>query len=71
MSYLGQRLMPMFLIPMYGLFERFSKTRDSEWRLGLVTLKQMLAALVMVVENPEMGVRIVEVPEIRRAELGG
>jgi hypothetical protein len=35
-------------------------------RVGLVTLRQMVAALVRAVENPARGVRIVEVPEIRR-----
>jgi hypothetical protein len=30
----------------------------------------MLAALVLAVENPVSGVRIVEVPEIRGAERG-
>ena len=36
-------------------------------RLGLVTLEQMVAALVHAVETPAQGVRIVKVPEIRAA----
>jgi uncharacterized protein YbjT (DUF2867 family) len=36
-------------------------------RLGLVTVKQMIATLVRAVENPAQGVRVVEVPEIRGA----
>ena len=35
-------------------------------RLGLVTLEQMLQALVQAVENPLSGVRVLGVPEIRR-----
>ena len=35
-------------------------------RLGLVTHEQMVRALVAAVENPVQGVRIVEVPGIRR-----
>jgi hypothetical protein len=31
-----------------------------------VTLKQMIAALVDAVENPVQGIKIVEVPDIRR-----
>jgi hypothetical protein len=34
--------------------------------LGLVRFEQMLHALVRCVEEPASGVRIVEVPEIRR-----
>jgi hypothetical protein len=37
-------------------------------RLGLVTLAQMVSALVRAVENPVRGIRIVEVPAIRAAE---
>jgi hypothetical protein len=40
--------------------------RDSARRLGLVTLSQMLQALVNAVETPATGVRIWEVPQIRR-----
>jgi len=42
-------------------------TRDTAQRLGLVTLKQMLDALVQAVENPCRGIRILEVSEIRQA----
>jgi uncharacterized protein YbjT (DUF2867 family) len=57
---------PCALIPFYWLCERIPATRDSARRLGLVTLRQMVAALVRAVENPpEQGARIVEVPEIR------
>jgi uncharacterized protein YbjT (DUF2867 family) len=58
---------PYALLPAYWLFERIPGTRDSARRLGLVTLPQMVAALVGAVERPARGVRIVEVPEIRRA----
>jgi hypothetical protein len=42
--------------------------QDGSQRLGLVTLRQMVAALVSAVENPPVPHtrRIVEVPEIRR-----
>jgi uncharacterized protein YbjT (DUF2867 family) len=57
---------PWFLVPAYWICERLPATRDSAQRLGLVTLKQMLTALVEAVGNPPRGIRVVEVPEIRR-----
>lgn len=41
-------------------------TREGAWRLGLVTLEQMLNALTFAVENPVQGRRILRVPEIRQ-----
>jgi uncharacterized protein YbjT (DUF2867 family) len=57
---------PYLLIPAYWICELLPPTRESARRLGLVTLNQMLSALVYAVENPASGVRIVEVPEIRK-----
>jgi len=57
------------LIPFYALFRLIPSTRDSALRLGLVTLPQMLGAMVSAVENPATGTRVVEVPEIRRAQV--
>ena len=45
--------------------------REAARRLGLVSLEQMLAALVAAVENPAGAMRIVEVPAIRRAAEPG
>jgi uncharacterized protein YbjT (DUF2867 family) len=56
---------PYVLAPFYWLVERLPATRESARRLGLVTLRQLLDALVSAVENPATGIRIVEVPEIR------
>lgn len=60
---------PRALIPMYWLAERIPSTRDGAQRLGLVTIDQMVAALVRAIENPILGVDIVEVPTIRTASL--
>ena len=57
---------PYVLVPVYWLFERLPGTREGARRIGLVTLPQMVAALLRAVENPPDGVRIVEVPDIRR-----
>ena len=57
---------PYFLIPIYKLMELLPATRAGATRLGLVTLEQMVQSLVHAIETPAQGVRIVEVPEIRR-----
>jgi len=59
---------PLALLPIYKITELLPSTRESAQRLGLVTLKQMVQALVRAAENPpEVGmIRIVDVPGIRR-----
>ena len=59
---------PYALIPLYRVLEMIPSTREGARRLGLVTLKQMTAALIEAVENPIEGVRTMEVPAIREAE---
>jgi uncharacterized protein YbjT (DUF2867 family) len=59
---------PYLLLPLYALAERFSGPRGTALRLGLVTLRQMIATLVGAVENPAEGIRILGVEEIRRAQ---
>ena|SRR5438132_90747 len=56
---------PYLLAPMYWIFERLPGTRDAARRIGLVTLPQMVRALLRAVENPARGLRVVEVPDIR------
>lgn len=60
---------PSVLLPIYKLMEWLPFTRSGAQRLGLVTLEQMVLALVEAVESPARGVRIMEVPEIRTAHL--
>lgn len=57
------------LLPAYWILERLPGTRDTARRLGLVTLEQMIRALLFAIENPPDGVRILEVPDIRQASL--
>jgi uncharacterized protein YbjT (DUF2867 family) len=56
---------PAVLLPAYWIMERLPWTRDSALRLGLVHIAEMVAALVLAVENPAQGVRFAGVPEIR------
>jgi uncharacterized protein YbjT (DUF2867 family) len=59
---------PYFLVPMYKLAEMLPPTRQGALRLGLVTLEQMVTALLAAVENPAHGIRVVSVPEICSAK---
>lgn len=63
----GHRWAYLF-VPFYWIAERLPGTRESARRLGLVTISQMLKALVWAVENPPEGIRTLDVPKIR--ELG-
>jgi uncharacterized protein YbjT (DUF2867 family) len=56
---------PLLLLPMYRLLQYFPGTAEPCRRLGLLTLNQMIDALVWAVEHPADGVRILTVPEIR------
>ena len=58
---------PYLLLPMYKVAELLPQTREGAQRLGLVTLEQMTSALMVAVENPVQGRRVVTVPEIRAA----
>jgi len=60
---------PSLLLPGYWLFERIPATRETARRIGLVTLPQMVDALVWAVENLPNGIRVIEVPQIREARL--
>ncbi|HTS22546.1 MAG TPA: NAD(P)-dependent oxidoreductase [Casimicrobiaceae bacterium] len=58
---------PILLAPIYALLRATPATRAGAERLGLVTREEMVASLVRAVADPPReGVRIVEVPQIRR-----
>lgn len=58
---------PLLLLPFYALAERVPQTKAAALRLGLITVEQMVWALVQAVENPPPpgAVEIVEVPQMR------
>jgi uncharacterized protein YbjT (DUF2867 family) len=60
---------PYALLPFYKLCEWLPFTRAAALRLGLVTLDQLILALVEAVESPAQSTKIVGVPEIRSAGL--
>lgn len=62
---------PAVLKPLYWLAECLPATRETARRMGLVTLAQMVSALVDAVEHPPAAgvLRIVDVPGIRAARL--
>jgi uncharacterized protein YbjT (DUF2867 family) len=56
---------PCLLLPIYAMLSRLPSTREGARRLGLVTLEQMLRALVRATEEPPAGIREIDVPQIR------
>ena len=58
---------PYALVPIYALLEALPVTRSEALRLGLIKRETMIAALLTAVyEPPEVGLRVMDVPEIRR-----
>jgi uncharacterized protein YbjT (DUF2867 family) len=60
------RWWPYAILPVYWILGRIPKTKKSAQRLGLVTIDQMVNALLWSVENPPPEVQLLEVPQIRR-----
>jgi uncharacterized protein YbjT (DUF2867 family) len=60
---------PYLLIPIYKMAELLPSTREGAQRLGLVTLEQMINAMIFAVENSVQGRRVMNVPEIRSARV--
>ncbi len=58
---------PYLLLPVYALFALLPPTREGARRLGLVTLEEMVRALIASIEEGPRGVRITDVPGIRAA----
>ncbi|MBV9158556.1 MAG: NAD-dependent epimerase/dehydratase family protein [Acidobacteriaceae bacterium] len=56
---------PYCLLPFYKVAEWIPQTRESAFRLGLVTIRQMVQAIVHAVDQPSDGIRVLGVPEIR------
>lgn len=59
-------LWPIALQPAYWILERFSATRESAIRLGLVRHKTMIAALAWSIEHPPRGIRTLDTAAIRK-----
>jgi len=58
---------PYLLVPFYAIFALLPPTREGARRLGLLTVGQMVGALVASIERGPGGVRILDVPAIRAA----
>ena len=56
---------PATFIPLYWIAERIPVLRAGAKRLGLVTLQQMIDAIVWSVENSPVRTRVVKVRDIR------
>jgi uncharacterized protein YbjT (DUF2867 family) len=58
---------PYALLPIYALMRAIPLTRESATRLGLVTHREMVAALRYAVGVPSSSIKVVDVPAIRAA----
>jgi len=58
---------PYALLPFYWIYEQIPSKRDAALRLGLVTRRQMLAALIDAIEVGPGPLRVMDVPAIRAA----
>jgi uncharacterized protein YbjT (DUF2867 family) len=56
---------PYLLVPAYAILELLPPTREMAKRLGLLTLEQMVRALVASVEEGPNAVRVLDVSAIR------
>ena len=61
---------PYALVPIYKLFELIPSKRESALRLGLVTHRQMVTALMRAIEDGPAGTGVIDVPAIRAASVG-
>lgn len=60
---------PCLFVPVYWIAERLPSTRTSAQRLGLVTIQQMVNALVWAIGNPPGQIQVIDVPRIRKIAL--
>lgn len=56
---------PIALLPMYAILKQMRATCEAAERLGLVTISQMVSALMGAIEDPAQDVRVFNVPKIR------
>jgi uncharacterized protein YbjT (DUF2867 family) len=60
------RMWPLFLLPVYAVFNAIPRFQQEVKRLEFINHKNMTRALLYAVEHPAAGVRIWEAPEIRK-----
>jgi nucleoside-diphosphate-sugar epimerase len=61
---------PYAILPFYWIAELLPGMREPARRVGLISILEMLRALVWAVENPPEDVRILDVPTIRHLSRG-
>jgi uncharacterized protein YbjT (DUF2867 family) len=59
-------LWPYLLVPFYKVAELVPQTRDGARRLGLLTIRELVGALVRVVDEPPKGIRLLNVTDVRQ-----
>jgi nucleoside-diphosphate-sugar epimerase len=61
---------PVLILPFYAIAELVPSWRNKARAMALVTIKQMLAALVNTTEAEPLPIRILEIKDIRKANFG-
>jgi len=57
---------PYLLLPFYKMAELVPQTRDGARRLGLLAIRELITALIQIVEEPANGIRILSVTDLRQ-----
>ena len=57
---------PYILLPFYKIFELIPGTRKTALRLAPVSIKTMVNSIIFAVENPPIGIRILEAEQIKK-----
>ncbi len=60
---------PYLLIPFYAILKLLPPTREIARRLALITLEQMVCALVASIERGAAGTSVLDVPDIRIMDI--
>lgn len=68
-GYIGSRLLPLLLSRGHRVRALARPGSERKLPAGLVTIGQLLSALVFAVESPARGIRILEVPGLRAAKI--
>ena len=55
----------LLLYPLFKILELIPATKEKAKKLSLITISQMLDALLFAIENPNEGIRIIEIGDIK------
>jgi uncharacterized protein YbjT (DUF2867 family) len=56
---------PLLFFPLFKIMETVPATKEKAKKLSLVYLDQMLDALIFAIENPNAGIRVIEIEDMK------